>query len=299
MVFLLAGCMQESHREVIDRMGNRLVITGQMERVISTAPSNTEIIIDLGLADRLVAVDKYSAEIEGVPPGLPHVDFFYPDAELVLGLRPDLIIANGHNETGGGDEPFKLIRETGISVAYIPLTNSITSIYEDIEFIADVLGFPERGRELTARMKGEIAEITEAGRSFTEKPRVYFEISPAPSMATLGQRTYLNEMIELAGAENIFADEQGIFFPSAEAVISRNPDIIFTSVYDGNVPSGKQTMSPEKSETVRNIKLRPGFEHINAVRNYRVYIIDANSSSRPSARVLVALKQMSQRVQTE
>jgi iron complex transport system substrate-binding protein len=105
-------------------------------------------------------------------------------------------------------------------------------------------------------------------------------------MVSLGHNTYLHEMIEIIGAENIFAGEGGIIFPSAEAVISGNPDVIFTNVYYGD--------GPEAEDAVEEIKKRPGFEHIRAVQNNRVYQIDADSSSRPSARILTALKQMAQ-----
>jgi iron complex transport system substrate-binding protein len=297
----LGSCERESRREFIDREGNSVVLSGIPDRIISTAPSNTEIVIDLGLADRLIAVDKYSRDIPGMAPDLPLVDFFYPDAEAIIGLAPDIIIANGHNETGAGSDPFKLIRETGISVTYIPLSSSISAIYQDIEFLADVLGVPERGRELTERMKKEAAQIAEAVRGPVsgavqgeggvqdysggpppKKQTVYFEISPMPAMVTFGQNTYLHDMLELIGAENIFASERGILFPSAEIIISKNPDVIFTNFNFGDTPN----------YPVEEIKTRPGFEYISAVQNNRVYLVDTDSTSRPSSRIMTAVKQM-------
>jgi iron complex transport system substrate-binding protein len=277
---VLNGCGGEPKREIMDRSGNRLVLSGRTDRIISTAPSNTEIIVELGMADRLVAVDKYSQMIPEIPADLPLIDFFYPDAEAVIGLAPDLIIANGHNRIGSGDDPFKLIREAGIPVAYIPMSESISAIYLDIEFIAGILGASEKGREAAERMKSRIDEIAAVRGSIDGKKRIYFEISPPPSVVTLGQNTYLHEMIETIGGENIFADERGVLFPSAEAIISKNPDVIFTNVNYGDSPS------------VEEIKRRPGFEHIEAVKHNRVYQIDADSSSRPSPRILLALNQM-------
>jgi iron complex transport system substrate-binding protein len=301
----LGSCVRESRREFIDREGNSVVLSGIPDRIISAAPSNTEIIIDLGLADRLIAVDKYSRDIPGMALDLPLIDFFYPDAEAIIGLAPDIIIANGHNETGAGSDPFKLIRETGISVTYIPLSSNISAIYQDIEFIADVLGVPERGRELTERMKEEAAliaaQIAEAvrrpgsgtvqsegavqdysGKLPPKKQTVYFEISPMPAMVTFGQNTYLHDMLELIGAENIFASERGILFPGAEIIISKNPDVILTNVDFGDTPN----------YPVEEIKMRPGFEYISAVKNNRVYLVDTDSTSRPSSRIMTAVKQM-------
>jgi iron complex transport system substrate-binding protein len=98
-------------------------------------------------------------------------------------------------------------------------------------------------------------------------------------------------MIEIIGGENIFADERGVLFPSAEAIISKNPDVIFTNVNYGD--------SPAAENSVEEIKRRPGFEHIEAVKNNRVYQIDTDSSSRPSPRILLALNQMALAVYPE
>jgi iron complex transport system substrate-binding protein len=290
-LLVLCGCGNKARREIIDRAGNRITLSGKVDRLISTAPSNTEIIAELGMADRLVAADKYSQGIPGVPKGLPLIDFFYPDAEAVIGLAPDLIIANGHNQFGSGDDPFKLIREAGITVAYIPMSESIAAIYGDIEFIAEALGVPEKGREVTERMRSHIDAIAAVGRTISDKRTVYFEISPIPSIVSLGRDSYLHEMIETIGAENIFASERGVLFPSAEAIISKNPDVIFTNV---NYGDGQGAEDP-----VEEIKRRTGFEHIAAVKNNRVYQIDADSSSRPSPHILLALNQMAAAVYPE
>ncbi|WP_238580205.1 ABC transporter substrate-binding protein, partial [Treponema endosymbiont of Eucomonympha sp.] len=112
----LSGCGKPARRTISDRAGETAVVPEHIERIVSTAPSNTEIIVDLGLADKLVAVDRYSRDIPGVRQDLPQIDFFYPDGEALISLRPDLIIVNGHNRTGAGGDPFALLREAGIAV---------------------------------------------------------------------------------------------------------------------------------------------------------------------------------------
>jgi iron complex transport system substrate-binding protein len=251
--------------------------SGTVTRIISTAPSNTEIIAGLGLADNLIAADKYSLEIPGVPGDLAEIDFFYPDAEMILTLNPDIIISNEHNTGGTGGDPFALIQEAGIRVVYIPTSGSIAGIYGDIQLIADALGVPERGLELTEAMGRRIQAIADIGASIQNKKSVYFEISPAPYLYSFGRNTFLNDMIETAGGKNIFADVTGWIAPSAEAVIDKNPDVIFTSV-PGNA--------------LEELKTRNGFEHIQAVINNELYFIDANSAARPSQHIVIALAQM-------
>jgi iron complex transport system substrate-binding protein len=282
VVLLLSGCGQKNARLLTDRGGNTVSVSGRISRVISTAPSSTEIIVDLGMADTLAAIDKYSLDIEGVKQDLPLIDFFFPDAEAIIGINPDIIISNGHNNLGAGEDAFKLIREAGIPVVYIPLSPDIEGICGDIEFVADMLNVSERGRELVQSLKDQVEAIAAVGRTIETKRTVYFEVSPAPELVTIGRNTYLHEMITIIGAVNIFADQVGVIFPSAEAVLDRNPDSIITNVPGGN-PVGE-------------IKSREGFEHITAIKNNSVYAVDTNSSSRPSARILLALKQMARAV---
>ncbi|MCL2802027.1 MAG: helical backbone metal receptor [Treponema sp.] len=264
-------------------------MSGAVTRVVSTAPSNTEIIVDLGQAHKLIAVDRHSANINGLPANLPLLDFFYPDAEVIINLKPDLIIASGHNPTGSGEDPFRLLRDMGIPVVYISMSKSIEDIYTDIALIAQLLNAENEGEKLIALMKEQVSQIAEAARQAAAEhsgqrlPTVYFEISAAPEMMTFGKDSFINDMITVIGARNIFEGENWLVQPGAETIIARNPDIIITNVNYINDPIGE-------------IKSRPGFNHINAVVNNRIYIIDNDSSSRPSSRIILALRQMNEAV---
>ncbi|MDR2435034.1 MAG: ABC transporter substrate-binding protein [Treponema sp.] len=284
-LLMAAACTKSADRELLDRTGAKVTV-GPVNRIISTAPSNTEIIVDLGMADKLVAVDRWSVDVAGLPGGLPTLDFFYPDAEVIVGLEPDLILANGHNATGTGEDPFRLLREMGVPVAYISMSKSINDIYEDIAFVADLLQSPEKGRALIDSMRAQIDEIARAARALEHRKSVYFEISPAPEIFTFGKDSYLNDMISVIGAENIFGNDNWIVTPGAEAIIDRNPDVILTNVNYIDDPIGE-------------LKSRPGFDHINAVINNRIYQIDTNSSVRPSSRIILALRQMARAVYPE
>jgi iron complex transport system substrate-binding protein len=280
------GCAQNQERLLVDRAGRTVRISGPVNRVISMSPSNTEIIVDLGLADKIVAIDRHSANVPGIPAGLPHMDFFFPDAEVIISLEPDLIIAHGHNTTGTGDDPFQLLNEAGIPAVYFSMSKSVSDIYDDIAFMAELFQANEKGAVLIRSMKTQVDEIARKAADIEQKNSVYFEISAAPEMFTFGKDSYLNDMIGIIGARNIFENENSLISPGAEAIIDRNPDVILTSVNYIEDPIGE-------------LKNRPGFGHINAIVHNRVYQVDADSSARPSSRILLALNQMARAVYPE
>ena len=286
LFILISGCSANRGREVIDPSGRAVVIKGNVNRIVSTAPSNTEIIVDLGMAHKLVAIDRHSASVGGIPEGLPLLDFFFPDAEVIVKLEPDIIIASGHNPTGTGEDPFRLLREIGIPVVYISMSGSIEDIYRDIIFIAGLLQAEKEGEELIDSMKEQIQNIVETVPGSQFQTTVYFEISAAPDMMTFGYGSFIHDMISVIGARNIFENEHWLVMPGAESIIERNPDVILTNVNYIDDPIGE-------------IKSRPGFNHINAVIHNRVYPIDTDSSARSSARITLALRQMAEAIYSE
>ena len=285
-IFVLSGCSSQTDRMVTDREGTEVNIPTKIEKIISTAPSNTEVLMALGLGNKLVAIDKYSTDIEGINTELPQIDFSNPDAETIIGLEPDIVIASGHNKTGSAEDPFKAISEAGIPVVYIPSSDSIDGIYKDIEFIADVVNEKSKGKEIVDDIKAQVEEIKAIGDTITDKKSVYFEISPAPYLSSFGKSTFLNEMIEIIGAKNIFENEEGWVSPTAEAIIDANPDVIITNAGYMENPT-------------EEIKSRDAWENINAIKNNEVYLVDKNASSRPSQNVIKALEQMAKAVYPE
>jgi ABC-type Fe3+-hydroxamate transport system substrate-binding protein len=108
-------------------------------RIISTSPSNTEILVDLGFGGNIIGCDKYSAQEPGVPKSAKLIDFTYPDAETILTLKPDYIFSAEINNVDRGEDPYRLIRKIGTKVIYIPTAKSINGIYAGIMQIADAL----------------------------------------------------------------------------------------------------------------------------------------------------------------
>ncbi|MDF2950390.1 MAG: ABC-type Fe3+-hydroxamate transport system, periplasmic component [Sedimentibacter sp.] len=268
-----------------DRAGNEITIPEEINKIISISPSNTEMIVEMGYGDKLVAVDKYSGDIEGIPENIPFFDIMNPDVEQLVALEPDIIYATGMSMSDGND-PFKPIKDLGITVAYIPTSDSIEGIYDDIIFIADSLKVSDKGQNLVNNMKEKINEFKEFSSTIETKKTVYFEIAGAPKIYSFGSGVFLNEMIEIIGAENILADQEKWIAVSEEIVVAANPDVILTNVdYIENA--------------VEQIKNRNGWEDVTAIKNNDVYYIDRDASSLSNHNIVTALDQMAQAIYPE
>ena len=128
---------QQNDNKVVDREGNEVVLPEKTDKIISLAPSITETLVSLGLADNFIAVDKYSLDVEGVNKDLPIFDIMNPDAENIVSLQPDIIFGTGMSKSKGTD-PFAPMVEMGAFVTVVPTSASIEGIKEDILYIGKV-----------------------------------------------------------------------------------------------------------------------------------------------------------------
>lgn len=264
----------------LDRAGNPITVPTEVTTIVSLAPSITETLIALGLTDKIVAIDTFSSQLAGVNPDWPAFDMMAPDIEQLLALNPDILLASNIS-AGGGEDPFKQLSDAGISVIYIPTSDSIEGIVEDVVFIGAVTGTAPKALELVSKMQAEIEEIAAIGRTVgaSDRKSVLFEISASPHIYSFGSGVFLNEMLQLIGAENVFSSQTGWLPVSDEAALAANPDVILTNV--NYLP-----------DPVAEIKGRSGWEVVNAVKNGRVYLIDNFSSSLPNHNIVKALRQM-------
>ncbi len=265
-----------------DRAGNEISIPTEINRIISMSPANTEILIELGFGDKIVATDTYSANIEGLPEGIPLFDMMAPDAEQMVALEPDIIYTTGM-VMAEGSNPYKPITDMGICVAYIPASDSIEGIYEDILFFAHSLDAEKKGVDLVNSMLTRIEEIEKISSSIENKKTVYFELAESPTLYSFGTGVFLNEMIEIIGAENVLAEQDMWISISEENVIASDPDVIITNVDYIENP-------------VEEIKSRPGWENMKAIKNNDVYFVDNYATSHNNHNIITGLEQMARAV---
>lgn len=269
---------------ISDREGGTIEVPASVDTIVSAAPSVTEILVGLGLGSKIIAADIYSSDVEGIDPAVCTFDFYNLNAEELMALEPDVVIINGISMNG--DDPYAALRDVGINVIYVPTSNSISAVKLDIEFLAGYTKTREAGAELISRIDAAVADISAKAETITEKKSVYFEIGEAPYLYTCGSGTFIDEIIDLIGAENIYGGEQGWLNNSEESVIAADPDVIITNVsYEGY--------------DFNEIKTRAGWEGITAIRNGEVYSVDANATGRPSQHIIEGIYEIAGAVYPE
>ena len=262
--------------------GEEISIPENIESIVSMAPTFTEVVVALGYGDKLVAVDTYSDYIEGLPADVKYFDLMAPDVEQLIALQPDLILVSTMSTKDGNDYYAQLEKE-GITVVYIPSSDSIEGIYEDLMFMGQIFNEEAKGQTLVKEMKEEFRLVEEKAQTITDKKTVYFEIAAAPNLYTFGSGVFLDEIIRLVGAENIIDDKDGWTSISEEVIILKNPDVIITNVNYIENPT-------------EEIKARDGWENVTAVKNNAVYYVDNMSSSHSNHTIIKALHEIAEAI---
>lgn len=251
------------------------------QRIISTAPSITEIIYALGQQDRLVGVTSYCDYPPEAQKKTIIGDFASPNIETILRLRPDLVVLLSDR----GDVLEKL---RPFHIPTLVLTqNTLDDIFESIRLLADRIGCTEKGRALASQLNSQLAEIR-AGQEGRPRPRILFIVSRTPGslneIYTVGRQCYIGQLIELAGGENVFAEAGGVYPKvSVEEILARNPDIIIDMSMGG-------AETEAQAERVRS--LWEDFPSIEATRTGRIFALDSDVFIIPGPRVVKAAERL-------
>ena len=263
-----------------DPSGAAVTIPAEIETIVTLAPSLSQTVVDLGLGDAIVGYDLNSVGLDGLDPDAQTFDTVAPDVEALVALNPDVLLVSSLS-LYDQEAPYQPLIDSGVCVLCVPTSESIADVKADIEFLAAALGVPERGEEIVADMQAGLDAIAAlaAGIPAEQRKSVYFEISAAPYLYSTGAGTYLHELIELIGAENILAGTEGWCSVEAESVVAADPDVILTNVNYIDDPVGE-------------IMARDGWAGIAAVANGEVYPIDNMASSLPNENIVLAAQQM-------
>ncbi|WP_278847280.1 ABC transporter substrate-binding protein [Brachyspira pilosicoli] len=262
IIFILSICSC-SKNDIIDSDKNNIIQNKKIEKIISLSPGVTDILIDLNEAHKIIAADTFSKDIlEKNNINVSNVfDMLNPDAEKIISLDSDIIFINNLTAFYTKNSLLSLSNPTIITI-----TNSETlkGIEDDIYFLGKVLNADDRAKEVVSNMRTKIKEIKDIGDTITNKKTVYFEISALPNLYSFGSNVYLDDIINIIGAKNIFSNRNEWISVSEEDVVYLNPDIIFTSVdYVDN--------------SVAEITNRAAWRDINAVKTSKVFFLEGTS----------------------
>lgn len=263
---------------VTDDFGREVAVPQPVERIVSLAPSHTEVLFDLGLEDRLVAVtdhDNYPPEVEEYP---SVGGFGEPSLEAVLDQEPDLVLASSiHQETTENLEQME--------IAVLVLDEqTVEGLWENISRIGQAAGAEDVAAERIETLQEEVEQAIApvADLAEEEKPLVYYELWHDPLM-TAGPDTYVDDLITLAGGRNLAADADKAWPEySMEVIVERDPEVILRT----ETEHGEEAVSPEE------IAERPGWSDISAIRSGRIFLVDDDLMSRPGPRLVQVLPQL-------
>lgn len=265
-----------------DFLGREIMLKGSPGRIVSLAPSITEILYFLGLGERVIGVTRFSyypPEAAKKPKVGSYVNL---NVEKIISLSPDLVIgtADGNNR-----RVVSLLEQAGISV-FVVNPRNIRDIIDTIDAVGYVCGVAKRAAPLSQRLKSRVDEIR-GKTSRREEPLVLLQINLRPIM-TINRTTYLHDLIGLAGGRNMGGD-LGTTYPriGLEEVIKRNPEVIIISSMERG----------GEFEKARQEWLR--WRSIRAARDGRVHLIDSDLIDRPSPRIIDGLEVMARLIHPE
>lgn len=251
--------------------GKDLTLAKPPQRIVSLSSAATEVLYAIGAGNQVAAVDNFSL----YPPEAatkPKLDSFQPSAEAIVAAQPDLVIiffdASGIVGKLGG---------LNLPVLYLTSPTSIDGILEQIETLGQATGHTQEASTLTRQMRGRIDTVRGKIATVSQGPRIFHELDP--TLFTVTPNDFVGDMYQILKAQNIGADTAGTLPQlSAEAVIQRNPQVIILA----DEPAGV---------TVDSINSRPGWNQTDAVKNGRVYAVNADVFSRPGPRIVEAVEE--------
>ncbi|MBN2462497.1 MAG: cobalamin-binding protein [Dehalococcoidia bacterium] len=271
---------------VTDDLGRKVKIERLPQRIISLAPSNTEIVYALGLEDKLVGTTDYCDYPEAAKYKPRVAGYANPDLEKVVSQQPDLIIAEAIHE----NTVLPALEKLGLTVIVTSAT-SLDVVLDDIKLIGEITGKSKAAARLVDDLTKRIQAVTTktAGLTTEQRPRVLYAVWYDP-IWTMGSETFIDDLIWKAGGANIFSkDFEKSHVVSLESIIAKNPQVIIVS---GMGTSGNLIYN--------NIMKETRLTGVDAMRDSRVYkISNANLIERPGPRVIDGLEEVARFIHPE
>lgn len=280
-MIVLSGCQSNTDNEKNETKQESKEKV-EYKRIISLIPSNTEILYELGLGDKVVGVstvDDYPKEVKDKK----QFDAFKLDTEALMKAKPDLILAHESNKSTQ-EKDLKKLTDAGVKVVYIDDANSIDEMYKTFKQVGKVTGKEKEADKLVDKVKKDIENVKKDIPEDKQGKQVFMEISSQPDIYTSGKNTFYDDMLTSIKAKNVFHDEEGWIKTDKESILKRNPDVMITT-------SGQ---SEDEYKKLNNN--RDGFDQVNAVKNNSVYALNADKISRPGPRLAEGLEELADKI---
>ena len=277
LALLVGFACAEGAVTVTDMTGREVSLYAPAERIVALTAADCEILYAIGAGDKLVGRGEYCDYPEAVL-ALPSLQSgSETNIEQILALEPDVVVMGTMDQS---KEQVLALENAGVAVV-VTDAQDIAGVYDAISLLGALVGSEDGAQAVIASMQTAFQEFSDSCEA-TGKT-VYFEVSPLEyGLWTAGEGTFMNEIAEMLGLENAFADVSGWAEISEEQVLERNPDYIITiTMYFGEGPT-----------PVEEILAREGWQELRAVENLAVFNADSNSISRPGPRLKDAAEEL-------
>jgi len=271
--FSFSADAQSAVRKTTDQLGRSVTLSDNPQRIVSLAPSITEIIYELGQEHRLAGVTRFS-DFPTEAAKLPRVGSYVQlDLERIIALKPDLCLA-----TKDGNPRTVVERLESLQIpVYVVNPRSLDSVMETVVEIGALLNAGNKAKSLVQNMRSRIQRVRFLVAKAPNRPRVFYQVGIFPIVST-GSDTFIHELILLAGGENLAAGFKAYPRFSREQVLTLSPEVfIISSMARGEV------FERVKEEWSR-------WTSIPAVRNQRIFLVDSSLFDRPTSRLLDGLE---------
>ncbi len=285
MVFTLPACQKPAENkdnaietkkiQFNDIKGRQIELEKLPERIVSLSPSNTEIVFALGAGSKLVGVTSYCDYPEEVKDIEKIGTFEGPNIEMIKKVQPDVVLAGGYIQ----EDIITALENLNIPVVSTEASDFDT-IYDSIALIGKLVGGEDRAEEIINNMHKTIDDIKSKVRG-KEKPNVFYLVWTDP-LTTAGKGTFINDVIQIAGANNVAESVEGWAKYSVEELVKQNPDMIISAYH-----STDEGMSKE------DLMNNPIFKNLDCVKKGNIYVMkDDNVIARPGPRIIEAVSEM-------
>jgi iron complex transport system substrate-binding protein len=266
-------------------MASSLPAQRRPNRIVSTAPSITEVLFALGLGSHVVGVSRFC----DFPPEvqkLPKVGtYLKPDPEAIARLAPDLVILQG--------SPSELAnRLDALHISFVEVPHgTLNDVFAGIEIIAKASGFPDRAGPLVGQIKSGLDAIRTKAKALPS-PHVIVIVDRRQGMLTdltaIGPDNYVNQIVEIAGGVNVLAKAGLPQYPhiSLETVLRANPDVII------DMSGSQESETARQAARTANLSLWQHNDGLTAVRKGHVYVGTSNAMLVPGPRTVEAAQKL-------
>ncbi|MBY6179541.1 ABC transporter substrate-binding protein [Staphylococcus warneri] len=280
LLIILAGCSQnEQHQTDKDSKDQSTTGKTPYHRIVSLMPSNTEILYELGLENRIVGVSTVDDYPKNVKKGKKQFDAMNLNKEALLKAKPDLILAH-ESQKSSSEKVLDALKKEGVKVVYVKDAQSLKETYETFKSIGKLTHREKQANQLVNETKDNVDKVIQSIPKHQKQPKVFMEVSSQPEIYTAGKHTFFNDMLKQLDAKNSFDDIDGWKSVSKESIVKHNPDILIST-------EGKSQAEYEKI-----IEKRGGFDKTNAVKHHRIETVNGDEISRPGPRIDDGLKEL-------